>query len=157
PRRGWQPVAPAAPQRLAGKVLDRQPAWAALPRPHGGGALLARPEEAQGALHAGDTDHPRGEAIPRAVPGDHRLRDQPAHELHRPPGLPPHRVRDDGEPPVTARVTSSFLPGDERLRSLVLVHGAGSGPWVFDGWPSHFPGIQTVAVDLQDGLAVEHA
>jgi dienelactone hydrolase len=39
----------------------------------------------------------------------------------------------------------------------VLVHGAGSGPWVFDGWPTFFPGITTLAVDLHAGLAVEHA
>jgi pimeloyl-ACP methyl ester carboxylesterase len=34
----------------------------------------------------------------------------------------------------------------------VLVHGAGSGPWVYEGWGKSFPGIRVVAVDLQDGL-----
>jgi pimeloyl-ACP methyl ester carboxylesterase len=34
-------------------------------------------------------------------------------------------------------------------RSLVLVHGAGNGPWVFEGWPDTFPGICLRAVDLQ--------
>jgi pimeloyl-ACP methyl ester carboxylesterase len=38
-------------------------------------------------------------------------------------------------------------------RSLVLVHGAGSGPWVFDLW--RFPGA--VAVDLQAGLEIDLA
>ena len=53
--------------------------------------------------------------------------------------------------------TSSFLGADRPLRSLVLVHGAGSGPWVFDGWPTFFPATTTLAVDLHAGLAVEQA
>ena len=36
--------------------------------------------------------------------------------------------------------------------SLLLVHGAGSGPWVFEGWADAFPGLRVVAVDLQAGL-----
>jgi pimeloyl-ACP methyl ester carboxylesterase len=39
----------------------------------------------------------------------------------------------------------------------VLVHGAGSGPYVFDGWRSSFPGVDLVAVDLHEGLDVGHA
>jgi pimeloyl-ACP methyl ester carboxylesterase len=39
----------------------------------------------------------------------------------------------------------------------VLVHGAGSGPYVFDGWPASFPGIELLAVDLQEGLDVARA
>jgi pimeloyl-ACP methyl ester carboxylesterase len=38
--------------------------------------------------------------------------------------------------------------------SLLLVHGAGSGPWVFDGWPGDFPGVAVAAVDLQAGIDV---
>ena len=41
--------------------------------------------------------------------------------------------------------------------SLLLVHGAGSGPWVYDGWAESFAGVETVAVDLQDGLDVNTA
>ncbi len=41
--------------------------------------------------------------------------------------------------------------------SLLLVHGSGSGPWVYDGWPSAFPGVDVVAVDLQADLDVNHA
>jgi pimeloyl-ACP methyl ester carboxylesterase len=41
--------------------------------------------------------------------------------------------------------------------SLVLVHGAGSGPWVFDGWAESFPGIRVAAVDLHRGLDVSRA
>ena len=41
--------------------------------------------------------------------------------------------------------------------SLVLVHGAGSGPWVYDGWDNHFPGITVHAIDLQQGLDVNKA
>ena len=36
--------------------------------------------------------------------------------------------------------------------ALVLAHGAGSGPWVFDGWAEAFPGVAVHAVDLQEGL-----
>lgn len=44
-----------------------------------------------------------------------------------------------------------------RPSSLVLVHGAGSGPWVYEGWSDSFPGVTVVAVDLQDGLDVAKA
>jgi len=39
------------------------------------------------------------------------------------------------------------------VRIVVLVHGAGSGPWVFDEW--ELPGA--VAVDLHEGLDVANA
>jgi len=38
-----------------------------------------------------------------------------------------------------------------------LAHGAGSGPWVFDGWPDAFPGMDVAAVDLQAGLNLAEA
>lgn len=41
--------------------------------------------------------------------------------------------------------------------SLLLVHGAGSGPWVYDAWPSAFPTLTVEALDLQKGLVVERA
>jgi pimeloyl-ACP methyl ester carboxylesterase len=41
--------------------------------------------------------------------------------------------------------------------SLVLVHGAGSGPWVFDGWAPDFPDVRVHAVDLHAGLDVARA
>ena len=44
--------------------------------------------------------------------------------------------------------------GHERL---VLVHGATSGPWVFDRWPAAFPGYEVRAPDLQEGLDVARA
>jgi pimeloyl-ACP methyl ester carboxylesterase len=43
------------------------------------------------------------------------------------------------------------------MGSLVLAHGAGSGPWVFEGWPEAFPGLELEAVDLQAGLNVPEA
>jgi pimeloyl-ACP methyl ester carboxylesterase len=43
---------------------------------------------------------------------------------------------------------------DERL---VLVHGATSGPWVFDHWPEAFPALDVRAPDLQAGLDVARA
>jgi pimeloyl-ACP methyl ester carboxylesterase len=39
----------------------------------------------------------------------------------------------------------------------VLVHGAGSGPWVFDGWAEDFPGLVVASVDLQENLDVAGA
>ncbi len=44
--------------------------------------------------------------------------------------------------------------GDERL---VLVHGATSGPWVFDRWPRAFPGYDVRVPDLQAGLDIAQA
>ena len=41
--------------------------------------------------------------------------------------------------------------------SLLLVHGAGSGPWVFDGWAEDFPTLSVAAPDLQEGLDVRRA
>lgn len=43
------------------------------------------------------------------------------------------------------------------VRSVILVHGAGSGPWVFDGWPAVFRGVELEAVDLHAGLNVGEA
>jgi pimeloyl-ACP methyl ester carboxylesterase len=42
-------------------------------------------------------------------------------------------------------------------RSLLLAHGAGSGPWIFEAWANAFPGICVEAIDLHAGLAVAHA
>ena len=39
----------------------------------------------------------------------------------------------------------------------MLVHGATSGPWVFDGWAAAWPGGDVRVPDLQDGLDVAHA
>ena len=41
--------------------------------------------------------------------------------------------------------------------SLLLVHGAGSGPWIFAGWESAFPGITISAIDLQERIDVGKA
>jgi pimeloyl-ACP methyl ester carboxylesterase len=41
--------------------------------------------------------------------------------------------------------------------SLLLVHGAGSGPWVYDGWADAFQRLRVGAVDLQEGLDVAGA
>jgi len=41
--------------------------------------------------------------------------------------------------------------------SLLLVHGAGSGPWVFRGWAQAFPGITVASVDLHAGIDVARA
>jgi pimeloyl-ACP methyl ester carboxylesterase len=43
------------------------------------------------------------------------------------------------------------------VSSIVLVHGAGSGPWVFEGWARDLPGRRVEAVDLQRGLDVARA
>ncbi len=40
---------------------------------------------------------------------------------------------------------------------MLLVHGAGSGPWVYDDWPEKFSNVRVSAVDLQDGLELRRA
>ena len=47
-----------------------------------------------------------------------------------------------------------FVPNSA---SVILVHGAGSGPWVFDSWTDTFGGSELEAVDLQVGLQIESA
>ena len=44
-----------------------------------------------------------------------------------------------------------------RPATLVLVHGAGSGPWVFRSWSKSFPAIEVKTPDLQEGLEVARA
>jgi pimeloyl-ACP methyl ester carboxylesterase len=39
----------------------------------------------------------------------------------------------------------------------VLLHGAGSGPWVFDGWREALGGFEVAVPDLQAGLNVAEA
>jgi pimeloyl-ACP methyl ester carboxylesterase len=54
----------------------------------------------------------------------------------------------------------SAIPGSSMTNSpasLLLIHGAGSGPWVFDGWDPAFPGVHVVAIDLQRDLDVRRA
>jgi pimeloyl-ACP methyl ester carboxylesterase len=41
--------------------------------------------------------------------------------------------------------------------AVVLVHGATTGPWVFDGWEDVWPGRDLRVPDLQEGLDVGHA
>ena len=43
------------------------------------------------------------------------------------------------------------------MTSVLLVHGAGTGPWIFDGWGDVFPQETLVAVDLHEGLDVSDA
>jgi pimeloyl-ACP methyl ester carboxylesterase len=48
-------------------------------------------------------------------------------------------------------------PSRPPIASVVLAHGAGSGPWVFDAWPAALPGLEVAAPDLHAGLDVAHA
>ena len=41
--------------------------------------------------------------------------------------------------------------------SLLLAHGAGSGPWVFESWAASFPDAEVEAIDLMAGLNVAEA
>jgi len=43
------------------------------------------------------------------------------------------------------------------MRAVLLVHGAGSGPWVFDRWAQRFGDVEVETVDLQAGLVVARA
>lgn len=59
-----------------------------------------------------------------------------------------------------ARRQDDLLPALRQLdvAAVLLVHGAGSGPWVYDGWHGAFGGEARVeAVDLQEGLDVARA
>lgn len=42
-------------------------------------------------------------------------------------------------------------------RTVLLIHGAGSGPWIFEGWSDAFPLVALHAVDLQEGVQVQRA
>lgn len=44
-----------------------------------------------------------------------------------------------------------------RAESLLLVHGAGSGPSVYEGWLTAFPTLIVDAVDLHEALDVDQA
>src|SRR5207247_10406666 len=89
------PLAHLPPHGLQREVLGGEPAGAALPRPHGAGALHPRSQEAQGALYGSDRDLPRREAVGRALPGGGRLRHEPARLLQTARRLPADRVGDD--------------------------------------------------------------
>jgi pimeloyl-ACP methyl ester carboxylesterase len=52
---------------------------------------------------------------------------------------------------------NTSLEGLALIRTLVLAHGAGSGPWVFEGWERVFAGVELDAVDLHAGLNVAEA
>jgi len=52
---------------------------------------------------------------------------------------------------------ADWTTSDPAACSLLLVHGAGSGPWVYDDWPESFPSLRVAAVDLQEGVDVGSA
>ena len=41
--------------------------------------------------------------------------------------------------------------------TIALIHGAGSGPWIFDGWQSAFADFDVIVPDLQGQLEVGRA
>jgi pimeloyl-ACP methyl ester carboxylesterase len=49
------------------------------------------------------------------------------------------------------------MHGHDAVASVLFVHGAASGPWVFDGWLERFAAVHTEAVDLHAGLDVARA
>src|SRR5439155_22704054 len=73
--------------------------------------------------------------------------------------------RRRGAPRARGRPAGMARPGQparrvpplRRVASLLLAHGAGSGPWVFDGWADAFPGLEVAAPDLEAGLNVAEA
>jgi len=52
---------------------------------------------------------------------------------------------------------STAPPQVPARRRIVLVHGATSGPWVFDGWAALWPHDDVRIPDLHEGLDVAHA
>jgi pimeloyl-ACP methyl ester carboxylesterase len=55
------------------------------------------------------------------------------------------------------RQSNSSVPPLRDVKGLLLAHGAGSGPWVFDSWAGAFPDLEVDAVDLMAGLNVAEA
>jgi pimeloyl-ACP methyl ester carboxylesterase len=45
----------------------------------------------------------------------------------------------------------------KRPEAALLIHGASTGPWIFDGWASWFSPAAVTAIDLQAGLRLEQA
>ena len=54
-------------------------------------------------------------------------------------------------------MSETATPQASAGRRVVLVHGATSGPWVFDGWAARWPDDDVRVPDLQEGLDVAHA
>jgi hypothetical protein len=68
--------------------------------------------------------------------------------------LPDPRPLADDEVLIEVRA-AGVANWDEIVRtggSLLLVHGAGSGPWIFDAWPASFSNLDVRAVDLHEQL-----
>lgn len=56
--------------------------------------------------------------------------------------------------------TLDFVPRhrhEEPPRTVLLVHGAGNGPWIFEDWADTFPPSTLCAVDLQDDVHIQRA
>ena len=64
---------------------------------------------------------------------------------------------DRRAPPACGKNVSMVGPPTEPPTSLLLAHGSGSGPWVFDDWAASFPGVTVAAVDLHANLDVSRA
>ena len=67
------------------------------------------------------------------------------------------RLGPDAQAGHWRQATVTRVPEKPSARSLVLAHGAGSGPWVFDGWTNAFDGVVVEAVDLHENLEVARA
>jgi pimeloyl-ACP methyl ester carboxylesterase len=64
------------------------------------------------------------------------------------------------ERPPLRVATLVFVPQhqhEDPPRAVLLIHGAGSGPWIFDGWSDALPVVALHAVDLQAGVQVQQA
>jgi pimeloyl-ACP methyl ester carboxylesterase len=109
--------------------------------PHDNGLPRCQQHDCQSHHAVGNDD----EAAPRRSDG----------ERERTCGESDRDGREEGEIRATAGHPHTVVM--RSLRSLLLVHGAGSGPWVFDGWRESFPSAGVVAVDLHAGLDVSRA
>lgn len=58
---------------------------------------------------------------------------------------------------VNTRRRKIAREGTVQFKSLVLVHGAGSGPWIFSSWRDCFGPIDLRAVDLLADIDVDNA
>src|SRR5207237_10580505 len=90
-----------------------------------------------------------------------RERPRPRRHVRRRRRLRPgsaHRRRGPDLEPARGRLRAHLRGrGPAVLSSLILVHGSGSGPWVFDRWDDAFPDTILVAPDLHEGFDVAGA
>lgn len=70
-----------------------------------------------------------------------------------------HVVRDGGDDQGIGIVATrdGHVTAQQPSGSLLLIHGGGSGAWIFESWYRQFPGMVVRAVGLQENVNVDRA